>query len=153
MSASAPLCAISTLVSNYIGLPHIWKLFCDILRSFRLSHQDEIASHKSAQRILNLCLLFLHVEKRRQRERNRQRNRGRNSWENQMAVLWYLLSWRGQKVRMQPETERQYRLRGPHPCGLGYFKSTAGSECSNKQMHAHIQYSAYTDTWMHPQEL
>lgn len=84
-----------------------------------------------------------------------------------MAVLWYLLSWRGQKQRIQPETERQYRLRGPHHCGLGCFKSsnlqqalnaringfmhTYGTvhtkihECTHKNynIHIHIQTSSY----------
>lgn len=85
--------------------------------SFRLSHQDKIASHKSAQRTLNLYPL-LHVELQRQR------HRGSNSCKNQMAVLWYLLSWRGQKVKIQLETQRQYGLRDPQHCGLCCLKSS-----------------------------
>lgn len=93
-------------------------------------------------------------ERQRERKRPRQRDRGKNGWENQMAILWYLLSWRGQKVRRQLETERRTQRSTSLWFGLlRIFKSTAVSECSNKQMHSHIEHSTYKDTWMRPQEL
>lgn len=43
---------------------------------------------------------------RGKRNRWRQMDGGKNSWKNQMDVLWYLLSWQGQKVRIAADWER-----------------------------------------------
>lgn len=55
-------------------------------------------------------------------------------------------AWDRERVRARRSTSLWFGL-------LQIFKSTAGSECSNKQTHAHKQPGPSIDTWMHPQEL